>query len=427
MGLDVYAFIVPATVFLLFAEIVYHLFNKEKKLYAFQDTISNLGTGIGNQCINLAVIFFIVDMFYPWVYQFKLFDIPENWWMAFVLLLLSDFVFYWFHRVGHHVNVFWAAHMPHHSSEEMNLSVAMRSSFTQRTFQFLFFDWILVLIGFSPEIVYMVAGIHLFIAFWHHTKIIKSMGWFEKIFVAPSHHRVHHGVNQQYLDKNFSEFLIIWDKLFGTYEPEVEEVCYGITHPPRTWDPIFINIQYWKQLFQDAAAAPHFIDKIKIWFMPLGWRPRGLPPFPESETLGYTVDQQTKFGSKQFKGLIPYLVIQILVAMAFMYVVIGLKLGDNLGITWTHRIILSTGLFAMIIAWGGMTEAKRWSIMLEIVRLLFMGASFVFVMNQIGVFELVSWPTILISLFVGLSILYVSFRFKQSQVEELRMQMATAK
>jgi len=418
--MDIYALIVPATLLLLILEILYDYFKKDSKLYNFQDTFSNLGTGIGNQCINIAVVVFIVQKFYPWVQQFAPWQIENTWYNVIILLLLSDFVFYWFHRVGHNVNVFWAAHMPHHSSEEFNLSVAMRSSFTQRTFQFLFFDWILVLAGFPPNMVYMVAGIHLFIAFWHHTKIIKSMGWFQKIFVSPSHHRVHHGVNAQYMDKNFSEFLIIWDKMFGTYEPEVEEVCYGLTHPPRTWDPIFINIQFWKQLVEDAIAAPHFIDKFRIWFMPTGWRPRGLDPHPPKEEIAYTLKEQTKFHSMQFKGLKPYLIIQIIIAIPFLYLIIGLELGDKIGITNMHRVIMSVGIFAMIIAWAGMMEAKKWSNFAEIFRLLFMGIALVYILSSIQVFGLTSYPAILTAIFVGVSILFVSFRFKQSQLEGTR-------
>lgn len=415
--MDIYALIIPATLLLLIIEILYDYFKKDSDLYNFQDTISNLGTGIGNQCINIAVVFFIVDKFYPWVQQFAPWQIENNWYNVLLLLVLSDFIFYWFHRIGHKVNIFWAAHMPHHSSEEFNLSVAMRSSFTQRTFQFLFFDWILVLIGFPPSMVYMVAGIHLFIAFWHHTQIIKSMGWFQKIFVAPTHHRVHHGVNLQYLDKNFSEFLIIWDKMFGTYEPEVEEVCYGLTHPPRTWDPIYINIQFWKQLVEDAIAAPHFIDKFKIWFMPTGWRPRGLKPYPPLEEIAYTKKEQTKFYSKQFKGLKPYIIAQVFVAIPFLYLIIGLKLGDQLGINNEHRVIMTLGIFAMIIAWGGMMEAKKWSNFLEVFRLLFMGSTLIFILVKLQHIELMSWLSILISFFVGVSILYVSFRFRQANLE----------
>ena len=409
--MNVYAFITPIVLILLITEIIVIL-RQKKGVYSFQDTITNLGTGIGNQCINLAVVFFVFK-WYGWLYQFAPFKIPETWLSLILLLILQDFIFYWFHRIGHSINIFWAAHMPHHSSEEFNLSVGIRASFTQRLFQFLFFDWILVLVGYSPEAVYMMAGIHLLLAYWHHTRLIKSLGIIEEVFVAPSHHRVHHGVNPQYLDKNFSEFLIIWDKLFGTYEPEVEEVCYGLTHPPRTWDPIYINFQYWKQLWDDAVAAPHFIDKFKLWFMPLGWRPRGLEQFDKDKRIGYTIAEQTKYSSKQFKNSSNYILAQIALGLIFMYFTINL----SFNLTSIERIIMSVGIFLMIISWGAILGAKKWALPFEIFRLLFMSITMVFVLNSSEISHWTNWSTIIIALVTGISILYVSFFVKRNELE----------
>ncbi len=410
--MNVYAFITPIVLFLLILEIIFCVRSKNG-YYSFQDTITNLGTGIGNQCVNLAVAFFVYK-WYGWLYQFAPWQIPPTWYYLILLLLLQDFIFYWFHRIGHTINIFWAAHMPHHSSEEMNLSVGIRASFTQRLFQFLFFDWILVLVGFSPEMVYAMAAVHLLMAYWHHTQVIKKLGWFEKYFVTPSHHRVHHGVNPQYIDKNYSEFLIIWDKIFGTYEEEVEEVCYGITHPPRTWDPIYINFQYWKQLWDDAVAAPYWWDKIRLWFMPLGWRPRGLPPFnPNNEPIGYTKAEQTKFESKQFANSKPYLIAQVVLGLLFLVITINFALP----LTPIDRTVMSAGLFLMIISWGGIMQAKKWSVSLEIIRLLFMGIALVVILERTGLASWLSWTTIVTSLVAGISILYISFFFRKDMLE----------
>lgn len=409
--MNVYAFITPAVLVLLIAEIVYSVVGK-KQLFSFQDTVTNIGTGIGNQCVNLAVAFFVYK-WYGWLYQFAPWEIPATWYWLILLLLLQDFVFYWFHRIGHTINIFWAAHMPHHSSEELNLSVGVRASFTQRLFQFLFFDWILVLVGFSPEMVYTMAAVHLFLAYWHHTQAIKSLGWFEKYFVTPSHHRVHHGVNPQYLDKNFSEFLIIWDKIFGTFEPEEEEICYGLTHPPRTWDPIYINFQYWKQLWDDAVAAPYWWDKIRLWFMPLGWRPRGLPQMDKDKRIGYTKAEQVKYKSMQFRRLRPYLLMQIVLGLAVLMLTINLKLP----LTVYDRLLLSSAIFMMIISWGGLMQGRLWAIVLEIFRLLFTGVAMVFVLQHTGLAEWTGWPTIVTGLLAGVSILWVSFNFRRTELE----------
>ncbi|MCL4112522.1 UNVERIFIED_CONTAM: hypothetical protein GTU68_061029 [Idotea baltica] len=275
--------------------------------------------------------------------------------------------------------------MPHHSSEEMNLSVGIRASFTQRLFQ----------------------------AFWHHTRVIKRLGWFEKFFVTPSHHRVHHGVNPQYLDKNFSEFLIIWDKIFGTYAPEEEEICYGLTHPPRTWDPIYINFQYWKQLWDDAVAAPFWWDKIRLWFMPLGWRPRGLEQVDKDKRIGYSLSEQVKYKSQQFRGTKPYLISQLVLGMVVMFVTINMKFP----LAALDRILLSATLFFMIINWGGLLMARSWSIPSEIIRLLVMGGTLLYVLEKNDMASWTGWPTILTGLAVGGSILYVSFIFRRGEVE----------
>lgn len=408
--MNIYAFIIPIVLLLLVAEIIVCL-RTRNGYYSFQDTITNIGTGIGNQCINLGVAFFVYH-FYGWLYSHAPYHFEAVWYNYILLLVLQDFVFYWFHRTGHSINIFWAAHMPHHSSEEMNLSVGIRASFTQRIFQFLFFDWILALAGFSPDMIYGTAAVHLLIAYWHHTRLISRLGPIEKLFVTPSHHRVHHGVNTQYLDKNFSEFLIIWDKLFGTYEPEVEEVCYGVTHPPRTWDPIYINFQYWKQLWDDAVAAPYWSDKVRIWVMPLGWRPRGLPPFAQ-QGIGYTRAEQVKYSSRQFKTAYKYLVLQIIMGLVYMYFCVN----QNTPLANWERLGMIAGLFMMIVSWGGILEARRWAILLEIFRLLYMGTTLIwFLHNAFGI-SWVAWPSIVALLLVGISVLWVSFYFRTELTE----------
>jgi alkylglycerol monooxygenase len=410
--MNVYAFITPLVIVLLLLEIAYSTVAR-KGVYDFQDTITNLGTGIGNQCINLAVAFFVYT-WYGWLYQFAPWQIPTTWYSMLGLLIISDFVFYWFHRTGHRVNIFWAAHMPHHSSEEMNLSVGLRASFTQRLFQFLFFDWILVLIGFSPEQVYAVAAIHLFLAYWHHTRLIKRMGWFERIFVAPAHHRVHHGVNPQYIDKNYSEFLIIWDKLFGSFEEEDEEVCYGITHPPRTWDPLFINFQYWRQLWSDAWHTRRWWDKLRIWFMPTGWRPADMRTGPPPAVIGYTLAEQRKYQSEPFEGMKGYIIAQVMLGLAYMYITIDMALP----LSALDRVVLSLGIFMMITSWGGILQARSWAIGLELFRLLYMATCVVFVLHNNGIAAVTGWHASVIALATGTSMLYFIYRVRRPKAME---------
>lgn len=202
--------------------------------------------------------------------------------------------------------------------------------------------------------------------------------------------------------------------MFGTYAPEEEEVCYGVTHPPRTWDPIFVNFQYWKQLWDYAVAAPYWWDQIKLWFMPLGWRPRGLRS-DEIKPVGYTRKEQVKYRSKQFENISPYIAGQIVLGLAYMMITIDL----SLAISFVHRIIMSGGIFMMIIAWGGLLQGKKWALSFEVIRLLYMGISLVIIFEHAGIVEWIGWVTIVTGLLVGISILYLSFFIKKNRLEEV--------
>ena len=405
--MNIYALITPLVLILLLVEVVVCLW-KRNDYYSFQDTISNLGTGIGNQCVNLAVAFFVYK-FYTWVNQFAPYHFEATGYNYALLLVLSDFVFYWFHRTGHTFRLFWAAHSPHHSSEEMNLSVGLRASFTQRLFQFLFFDWILALMGFSAEMIYQVAAVHLFLAYWHHTRLIRSMGWFEKLFVSPTHHRVHHGVNNQYLDKNYSEFLIIWDKIFGTYEPEDEPICYGLTTPPKNWDPIYINLQYWRHLWYESVTAPTLWDSIRIWFMRLDYQPHWLPA--PTGSLGYNLDKQQKYQSTSFSKSKGYLIFQVIVGLVYMYFAINQQMPFA---AW-ERGLMTVCIFIMIASWSAILQSKPYALLLEIGRLLAMSVSFVWILHSHEIIHWTNWVSSLTFLVAGGSILWASFYFKRCE------------
>jgi alkylglycerol monooxygenase len=362
---NIYATLTPVAIIFIFAEVALCWYYK-KSLISFEEFIANFGTALGNQTVNVLVavgVYFVYG--YLWQH-FRLIDHINMTWYNFILLLLGvDFIFYWVHRWGHNINIMWAAHSPHHSAEEMNFAVALRASVTQRLFSFFFF-WPLTIIGFSPIDIYAMTGIHLFIAFLHHTELVpKLWSWLEFVFTTPSHHRVHHGVNFKYLDKNFSEFLIIWDRLFGTFEPEQEKVVYGMYHGPHSWNPININFHYYRTLWNDAVAAPYPIDKLRIWFMPLGWRPRGLPALePIVET---TPGNQQKYRTVIFPGAKIYLVVQLVLGVALMLYVIKSDSGWTIGQRWIGAIML----WHAIINWSGLLESKPWVFISENVRILY--------------------------------------------------------
>ena len=248
----------------------------KKKVYNLPDTISSISSGMTNNIksiLNLSVV--IIS--YQWMFEhFAIFQISSSWWVYVLAFLGIDFANYWTHRWNHEFNILWNRHIIHHSSEEYNLACALRQTISS-IFQIYFFLYIpLAIIGIPPKVITILLPLHLFAQFWYHTKLIKNMGFLEKIIVTPSHHRVHHAINSIYIDKNYSNIFIFWDFMFGTFQKELESETpvYGVLKPARTWNPIYINFMHLIQLLKDAIRARNWKDKFRIWFMPTGWRPK---------------------------------------------------------------------------------------------------------------------------------------------------------
>ncbi|WP_221390873.1 sterol desaturase family protein [Dyadobacter sp. NIV53] len=313
---NIYTVLTPLALFFIIVETGLCLYFK-KDYISFPEAITNFGTAIGNQTVNVLVAAGVYTGYgFLWQHYRLVEHIPMYWFFYLVLLLCIDFIFYWVHRWGHKINIMWAAHSPHHSAEEMNFFVALRASVTQRLFSFLFF-WPLTIIGFRPLDIYIMTAIHLFIAFLHHTELVpKLWGWIEFIFTTPSHHRVHHGVNFKYLDKNYGEFLIIWDRMFGTYEEETDKVIYGMYGKAQTSNPVIINFHYYLLLWKDALDAERWWDKLRIWFMPLGWRPANLPTKPPLKEI--TVQNHVRLQTIAFPGSKSYLILSAVFGVFLM-------------------------------------------------------------------------------------------------------------
>lgn len=201
------------------------------------------------------------------------FDIPNGWWLIPLAILVADFTYYWMHRCEHRVRLFWANHSVHHSSEEFNFSTSLRISWMDAIIEWVFFVP-MVLVGFS--VVETVVGLVVVVAYqsWIHTDKVRNLGWLEYVFNTPSAHRVHHGSNRQYLDKNYGGILIVWDRLFGTYEPENADVEYGLTEPVASHNPLTINFHEYKKLLGDMRRAETFKASVGYLFNPPGWRPQ---------------------------------------------------------------------------------------------------------------------------------------------------------
>ena len=251
---------------------------KNIKSYTAKDAFSSIAMGLGNVFIGFVSKLFVFAALYFVYENLRIFTIPISWWSFMILFFLDDFSYYWFHRTSHENRFFWASHVVHHSSKHYNLSTALRQTWTGSFYSFIFWLW-LPLIGFHPGIIIFQMSISLLYQFWIHTELIQKMPkWIELFFNTPSHHRVHHGSNPIYLDKNHAGILIIWDKLFGTFQPELksEKVQYGLVVNIKTYNPIFIAFNEWGALFKDLNTKNISVrDRIKYLYKPPGWKHDG--------------------------------------------------------------------------------------------------------------------------------------------------------
>jgi alkylglycerol monooxygenase len=267
------------------------------------DMISSLSSGITNVIKDILGLT-IVIISYPWMKDhFMLMSVPDGWPTFVVAFIALDFAGYWVHRISHTVNLFWNNHIIHHSSEEFNLACALRQSISSIIKIFAVFLLPAALLGVPQKVIAVIAPLHLFAQFWYHTRHISKLGFLEHLIVTPSHHRVHHAINPEYLDKNFGQIFIWWDKLFGTFQKELDDVpcVYGVTRPVRTWNPVRINFMHLIFLIRDAWYTARWSDKLTIWFRPLGWRPEDVakkfPVYKVSEV--YTLEKYDRGDHKQ--------------------------------------------------------------------------------------------------------------------------------
>ncbi len=253
--------------------------HKKRNTYHLADAISSVGLGMFSQLTGA----FLTPIFTVAIYVFiqshlNLLPQSETFWLSpagwFIALLFYDFCYYWLHRKGHEMAVLWAAHVVHHQSQDYNLSTALRQPVTYPLLAWVFYVPMAVL-GVPPIVFAVVGMIDLLYQFWIHTEHVPKLGWFDRVFASPSNHRVHHAVNDRYVDKNYGGILILWDRLFGTFEDEdLSEPCvYGTRSPLNSWDPIWANAEVYAALAQDSWHARSWADKLKTWLKPPGWRP----------------------------------------------------------------------------------------------------------------------------------------------------------
>ena len=266
---------IPAFIILIILEIIYAI-QTQRKLYEVKDAATSISLGLGNLFIGLLTKSCILVIFIG-LYKYKLFNIPYNAWWAFILCFLADdFSYYWAHRSAHSIRWFWASHVVHHTSEKYNLAAALRQTWTGNlTGSFIFWTW-MPLVGFHPAMVMLMQSVSLIYQFWIHTEsVYKCPRWFEFIFNTPSHHRVHHGTDLDYLDTNYAGVLIIWDRMFGSFVSENQRPQYGLTKQIESYNPAKIAFYEWVQMVKDVANAKSMRGVLGYIFGPPGWSEDG--------------------------------------------------------------------------------------------------------------------------------------------------------
>jgi len=256
----------------------WHLARRGRQSYTLGQVSTNIALALSHAIADGLTWALVLGLFYG-LYQHRLFEIPATAGSLLLLLVLQDFCYYWFHRSSHRIRWMWASHVTHHSSETMNLATALRQSLTYPVSGMWLFWLPLAWLGFKPETVVLVVAISLAYQFFVHTESIgKLPGWFEAVFNTPSHHRVHHARNAQYIDRNYAGVLIIWDRMFGTFVPETEAPEYGIVRQIRTRNPLVMMFHEWLDMFRDVARPGPLALRLKhLWAPPEWTRPDALP------------------------------------------------------------------------------------------------------------------------------------------------------
>jgi sterol desaturase/sphingolipid hydroxylase (fatty acid hydroxylase superfamily) len=337
---------------------------QEKDFYRLSDSINDLSCGILQQVLE-AFLKTVLFAGYIFIYErYRLLSVPGTvaaWALCFVGV---DFLYYWFHRMSHEVNAFWAAHVVHHQSEEYNLAVALRQGAFQSSFSWVFY-LPLALIGFPPLMFLTVSSIDTLYQFWIHTRAIGRLGPLEWVLNTPSNHRVHHGRNPKYIDRNHGGILIVWDRLFGTYQAEEEEPAYGITTPLKSWNPVWANLHYWVELAEKARRTPRVADKVRLFLKPPGWHAPelgGFAPPPEVDPA------HVKYETAAPGGLAGYVFVQFLVVLAGATALLFRQ--DVLAVG--PRAAGAAAIVMTLVALGALLERKPWAFSLEALRVSLM-------------------------------------------------------
>jgi len=356
--------VMPVFLLLIVIEKIYGHY-KGNDAAPLMDTVSSVSSGMTNSVKDVLGIS-ISLISYGWlVSKIAVFHLEANVLAYSIGFIAIDFYGYWTHRLSHQVNFLWNQHAIHHSSEEFNLACALRQSVSSFVKLFTFLLIPAALLGVPAVVIAVTLPIQLFLQFWYHTQHIKKMGILEKILVTPSHHRVHHAINPEYMDKNHSQIFIIWDKLFGTFQEELESVpaVFGITRPAQTWNPIRINFQHLWLMITDAWRSENWQDKFTIWFKPTGWRPENFEEKYPVNKIKNVYDFE-KYGVQYSKKMMFWAVSQALTTLLF----ITYLFNSIAKIGLPNIFVYGAFIFITIYSYTELMDARKFSIYWESLR-----------------------------------------------------------
>jgi len=341
----------------------------EKDAYRLSDSVSDLSCGILDQ---LADVFLKTLLFGGYLFLFehyRFFTAPKDAVWAWAACFLGvDFLYYWFHRWSHEVNAGWAAHVVHHQSEEYNLTVALRQGSFQQVFSWVFY-LPLALLGFPPLMFLTCSSLNTLYQFWIHTRLIGRLGPLEWVLNTPSHHRVHHGRNPKYIDRNHAGTLIVWDRLFGTFKGEDEEPVYGITTPLKSANPLWAHFRHWVELARLSARTSRLQDRLLVFWKPPGWRPADLGGFePAAEVDRATYQKHEVAVSSRLKAY-------VLVQFVILNLATVLFLQRQESLATTTRVLGALGIVITLVSLAALLDRRAKALALEGARLLAIGVA----------------------------------------------------
>ncbi len=408
---------IPFFILLLAVEMLYGYFVKDQK-YRVMDTVSSISSGFTNilkDSLGLGLIL----VTYPYLVEhLALMELKATWLVWLVAFLVIDFAGYWNHRLSHEVNFFWNQHVIHHSSEEFNLACALRQSISNLIGYFPLLLIPAALVGVPNKVIAILAPIHLFAQFWYHTQHIGKMGWLEYVIITPSQHRVHHAINPEYIDKNLGQILCVWDRWFGTFQEEQDDIPpqYGVLKPARTWNPIHINFQHLWRLLKDAWRTKQLWDKFRIWFMPTGWRPPDVAakfPIKIIDDV-YHFQRYSTPSSKALNGYMIFQLLSTLFLLLFMFY-------NYATIGFNGLLLFGAFVFIGIYGYTTLMDRTYYAVYIEVFRGL-AGLLLIWMTEDwFGIDAFIPWGSTSIAIYFALTIfgsIYFTF-FEKAQLQKI--------